>query len=307
MTARIWLLDRVESSWEMAALSAELTGRGHHTELVDWSSLAASATPPGFALGGRLAVLPQVALVRPRVLARHTEGDLALLYDWLGHLEDCGVRLVNTAQALRRTKNKVVQAAVLTRAGVPVPDTRVARGVRDVEDCLREWDHIVVKPIGGHSGLDVVPIRARAGLLGGLEERTVWHLIQRYGALCAQRYLEHPDRELRVVWLDGRIVSCYHHPPSMAPGSDRTGWHAATKDQRSAVEPTAELCRLVGTATDALALDLATIDLVETATGLAILEINPTLASWHYLEGRELDRTERGITSQHADLLVGLL
>jgi tetrahydromethanopterin:alpha-L-glutamate ligase len=310
MTPTVWVLDRGEPSAEGRLLCDALAERGIGADTVDWTRLIAQGFPDPSA--GRPA-LPDLALVRPRVLNRH-EGDLALLYDWLGVMEDGGTRVLNTVHSLRRTKNKVWQAALLAGAGVPVPDTRTVRTLDEIARCLADWGEIVLKPVHGHASLDVTRMAAlgperryRDGSLGLREETVGWHLLRRYGELCAQRFLPSPGRELRVIVVGGRVVVCSYHRTAELGAAVQGARVLMDPARWEPHEPDAALLALVGRALGVLGLDLASLDLVETPAGHAVIEVNPTVPSWRFFTGTEHDRTGGRITEIHTDLVIDRL
>ncbi|MFC8518628.1 RimK family alpha-L-glutamate ligase [Streptomyces sp. NPDC057257] len=310
MGESVWLLDRIQSDWEVDTLCAALNDRGIPAERVDWAEIQPYAVPPGFAGPQGLREAPRLAVVTARVLTRHTEGDLALLYDWLAMLEDQGARLVNPVGSLRVCQNKVRQAARLAAADLPVPPTRAVRSAEEVERCLADWGDVIVKPITGHASVDVIRLvpggggGQRGSLLGLREDIVLWHWLRRHHVLCAQRFVENPGRDLRAAVIGGRVASCHYHVSTAPDGSVRSLLHPL---QWAPAELTDELERILVKCLEVLGLDLATIDLVEGPDGPVVIEVNPTVSRWEPVEGTDLDLTPHGITAAQVDLLTGLL
>jgi RimK family alpha-L-glutamate ligase len=301
-------LDRLGPDWEVRTLRDGLRRHGVSAEIVDFADLRPTAAGLARVTGDREP--PALAVVTARVLTRHTEGDLALLYDWLSMLEDQGVRLVNTSGSLRRCQNKIRQAATLRAAGLPVPETVAVRETGDAEECLERWQDVIVKPVFGHASVDVIRILpkevgGRDGVLLGLREDIVlWHLLQRHHVLCAQRYIENPGRDLRAVVIGDRVASCHYHISTAPDGSVRSLFHPL----KWAPAPlTAEIERILLAASSTLGLDLSTIDMVEGPDGPVVIEVNPTVSRWEPIERGELDLTPHGITAAQVELLAGLI
>ena len=310
MGESVWLLDRVQSDWEVDTLCAGLADRGIDSERVDWGEILPHGSPPGFAGPRGIREAPALAVVTARVLTRHTEGDLALLYDWLAMLEESGTRLVNPVASLRVCQNKIRQAATLAAAGVPVPETRAVRSAADVERCLADWGDVIVKPITGHASVDVIRLVPAGGggqpgsLLGLREDIVLWHWLKRHHVLCAQKFVENPGRDLRAVVIGDQVASCHFHISTAPDGSVRSLLHPL----RWAPAPlTGELAELLVTSVRALGLDLATIDVVEGPDGPVVIEVNPTVSRWEPVEGTELDLTPGGLTAAQVELITGLL
>jgi len=244
------------------------------------------------------------------VLTRHSEGDLALLYDWLSMLEQRGTRLVNSVAALRVCQNKIWQAAALAEAGVPVPPTRAVRSAADVEQCLTDWGDVIVKPITGHASVDVIrlvpagPGGQPDSLLGLREDIVLWHWLRRHQVLCAQKFVENPGRDLRAVVVGDRIASCHYHISTAPDGSVRSLLHPLRWEPADLTE---KLEQLLLKCVDVLGLDMATLDVVEGPDGPVVIEVNPTVSRWEPVEGTKLDLTPRGITAAQVELITGLL
>ena len=310
MGESVWLLDRIQSDWEVDTLRTALSAEGIQAERVDWAEIQPYGVPPGFSGPEGRREAPDLAVVTARVLTRHTEGDVALLYDWLTMLEQRGTRLVNPVGALRVCQNKVWQAATLAEAEIPVPPTRAVRSAEDVEGCLADWDDVIVKPITGHASVDVIRLvsGARGGqqgsLLGLREDIVLWHWLRRHQVLCAQKFVENPGRDLRAVVIGDQVASCHYHISTAPDGSVRSLLHPL---RWAPALLTGDLERLLVKCVSALGLDLATIDLVEGPDGPVVIEVNPTVSRWEPVEGTELDLTPRGITTAQVELITGLL
>jgi len=306
----VWLIDRYDESREMRALRLALGIRGVTAEILDWKEITPIGAPPGLLRNGVPCHPPKAAFLESRVFTRHSEGDLALLYDWLEILEEAGTRLYNPLAALRRGRNKIRQAYSLARAGLPVPLTRAIRCTDDLERCLEDWGEVVIKPVFGHASLDVVHMRAggpgaeRGSRLGMREEIISWHLLRRHGLLVAQQYIENPGRDMRITVLGGEVASCVYHV-STAP--DQTVRHFLYPLRWEKAPLTAEIANIAGKAVRTLGLEIAVLDMLEGPEGPIIIEVNCTGSIWARIEGTDMDLTSGGITAIIADRLVELV
>lgn len=303
----VWFLDRFSKSWENRELCAALAERGLRARIVDWEDLAISGGPDGAVLDGVSVPPPRVAVVKSRVITRRSAGDLALIYDELEALEEAGTRISNPAAAIRRCRNKLRQAAVLSRAGLPVPETRSVSSQDDIEACMKDWGEVVLKPIWGHASLDVVRMRPggrltdEGSLLGIREEIASWHLLEQHTTLCAQPFVPNPARDLRVVVIGSTIAAADYHVSTSPDGAVRHFLYPL-KVERAPISP--ELEALVLGAVTALGLDSAVIDLVESPAGPVIIEVNEGLTVWRTVQGTQHDRTPHGFTNLIADQLA---
>jgi len=123
----LWLLDRFSQSWENTAIRNEISRRGYQAEIVDWAELTPLGGDTGMLRGGSPAEPPRLAIVKSRVFTRCPSGDLALIYDGLEAIADAGTRVLNSPQAIRRSRNKLRQAEVLGGAASPAHPRRPHR------------------------------------------------------------------------------------------------------------------------------------------------------------------------------------
>ncbi|MFI5690839.1 RimK family alpha-L-glutamate ligase [Kribbella sp. NPDC051586] len=311
MTARddVWFLDRFSQSWENLALCAALAERGLRGRIVDWDDLAMSGGLAGAVRDGQPVAAPRVAVVKSRVITRRSAGDLALIYDELEALEEAGTRISNPVAAIRRCRNKLRQAALLARAGLPVPETRSVSSQDDIQACMKDWGEVVLKPIWGHASLDVVRMRPggrgieEGTVLGIREEIASWHLLEHHKTLCAQPFVPNPARDLRVVVIGSTIAAADYHVSTSPDGAVRHFLYPL-KVERAPISPGLE--EIVLGAVVALGLDSAVIDLVESPSGPVIIEVNEGLTVWRTVEGTEHDRTPHGFTALVTDQLEAL-
>lgn len=305
----VWFLDRFSRSWENVTLCDQLGNRGFRARIVDWADLSISGGTGDIIYRSQPTLAPRLAVVKSRVITRRSDTALALVYDGLEALEEKGARITNSAAAIRRCRNKLRQASLLARAGLPVPDTRAVAAQEDVERCMADWGEVVLKPVWGHASMDVTRMRPggrlteEGGLLGIREEIISWHLLEQHGLLCAQPFIPNLGRDLRITMVGATIASAVYHVATSPDGSVRHFLYPLR------VEPavvTTEVERIVNDAMRVLGLDSAVIDLVESPEGPVIIEVNEGLTVWQALEGTEHDLTPRGFTALVADHLATL-
>lgn len=309
MAKKIWNLDKGYEDGEMRALGRAVADLGAEFQRVDWDSFYPRVV--NGEVGDDSELLPDVALVNARIFTKHSAGDMALLYDWLGLLERRGVRLVNTARSLQRTHNKVAQAGLLADAGIPVPPTRLAQSPEDVQSCMETWGDVMIKPVMGNSSIDVVKFIPKSYSASGppntpfgiREDIVLWNWLQRHQVLCVQKFIENPGRDIRAIVVGGVVASCTYNISTARDGSVRSLLHPS---RRTAATLTPELERILVDAVAALELDISCVDLVEGPDGPVVIEVNPALSRWEPIEGTDADLTSDGITAVQATLLCDL-
>lgn len=277
----VLILDRMRPGTEELELVKLLEKRGISSRVVDWQRLNFSGNPPSVELGRESLGLPSAAALRSRVLTRHTEGDVALLYDWLEMFESMGVAVINTLASVRKSQNKVYSASLLAKAGIPVPLTRAVRSVEDIGRCVREWEDVVLKPVYGHASVDMTRMRQDPTDEDSLEEEVIaWSLLKRHHVLCAQRFIPNPGRDLRVLVIRGRVVSGQYR---IARSPDHRVRDLINPYRAKPAALTSQVGEIATRSCETLGLECASIDMVEGPEGVVVIEVNPTISIWRNL------------------------
>lgn len=185
---------------------------------------------------------------------------------WIvGQLEAHGVRVLNSASALLSAHDKLLTARVLASGGVPHP--RTARLTRTRDAATFRYP-VVAKPRFGSWGRDV-EICADEHELGRYLAASLTRPWGRAGAIV-QELVEHAGHDLRMVVAGGKVVgSAVRRPP---PGEWRTNVALGAVIEPASPDPFA--CEIAVAAARTLALDLAGVDLLPTADGYVVIEVN---------------------------------
>jgi tetrahydromethanopterin:alpha-L-glutamate ligase len=301
------IFDRFGPGREEDDLRRRMLERGVRTEWVDWADVRLSVAPNRLIVGGAEMPLPRVAVLRSRVWTRHTAGDLAVLYDWLQALAELGVRLIPTVEALRTAKNKILSAARLHAAGVRVPPATTVHEVTEVGPLLDRWPEVMLKPVYGHSAVDVIRFRrqpsADPDIPGGLtsyQEILSWHQLESHGVLGVQAFVPNPGHDLRVLCVGTRIVSATRRIALSPTGEIKTTLYGYSEEL---ADITPELSDLAGTAGRVLGLDYAAMDVLEGPDGLTVIEVNPTISSWCSADRDGMHQTPQGVGEEVAEMV----
>jgi RimK family alpha-L-glutamate ligase len=184
---------------------------------------------------------------------------------WIvGQLEARGVRLLNGASALLSAHDKLLTARLLRSAGLPHP--RTARLTRARDAAPLDYP-VVVKPRFGSWGRDVELCFDEAEL-GRYLASSLQKPWGRPGAVVQE--LVPAGRDLRVVVAGGRVVGCAVRRARM--GEWRTNVALGAHIEPGVADSSAS--ELAVRATRILGLDLAGVDLIATAGGYVVIEVN---------------------------------
>jgi [lysine-biosynthesis-protein LysW]---L-2-aminoadipate ligase len=179
-----------------------------------------------------------------------------------------GVPTLNSAAAVTICDDKARASMVLEAAGIPSPRTFVAYSVESaLEACEVLGYPAVLKPVTGSWGRLISkvngPDQARAIINQKSEHGSYHHEIY-----YIQEFVEKPGRDIRAYVVGGEIVAA----------SYRTSEHWITNAARGAVSVpcpvTPEIESLALRSCEVVGARLAGVDLIETADGLKVIEIN---------------------------------
>lgn len=208
---------------------------------------------PGDAALGRLDVRPTLDGVDEGLWA-------------LGVLGARGVTVLNGAAVLLATHDKLLTARILRRVELPHPLTRVMRGDRPAPPLETP---VVVKPRHGSWGRAVTLCRTDEDVRAELERIGCkgWYLA--HGAIV-QELVPPVGHDLRLLVAGDRVVGCVRRVA--ADGEWRTNVALGARREPAQAPPVA--IRLALDAARAVGASLVGVDLLPTADGFTIIELN---------------------------------
>jgi [lysine-biosynthesis-protein LysW]--L-2-aminoadipate ligase len=205
---------------------------------------------------------PAVDLVLDRCVA-HTRGGYALRA-----FEAWGVPTLNTSAAVSICDDKVAMSLAFARAGVPTLRTAMAFTVESALAIGERFGYpLVVKPVSGSWGRLLARANSPSALATILEQKRALGGHQ-HGVFYLQEYIAKPGRDIRAFIVGGEVLAA----------SYRNAEHWVTNVARGAVSTpcplTDDVVTLTRAAAEAVGAEIAGVDLVETADGLKVIEIN---------------------------------
>jgi ribosomal protein S6--L-glutamate ligase len=225
--------------------------------------------------------VPVPDVVVPRIGAKLGDWSLAMLETWILR----GARCPIAPAAIARASDKVLTTLKLVEAGLPVVPTVAVREPFHVDSALAllpgsSW---VIKARVGTGGDGVALVH------GAMSARSVLGaLTASHETILVQPHVEtRPTRDLRVLVAGGEPLCAYWRE---AHDEDfRANVHRGGRT-READNLTAGALELALAASFATGLPFAGIDLIETRSGLAVLEVNasPGFQGAEEASGRDL-------------------
>ena len=182
--------------------------------------------------------------------------------------ERWGIPTLNSAESVHLCDDKAENSLALEAAGIPTPRTVLAF---TMESALKACELVgypaVLKPVAGSWGRLLAkvngPEQAKAVIAQKLELGSVGH-----GVIYVQEFVPKPDRDIRAYVVGERVLAA----------SYRAADHWVTNAARGATSLpcpiTPEIEELSLRACQAVGARLAGVDLMETADGLTVIEVN---------------------------------
>lgn len=185
--------------------------------------------------------------------------------------EAYGIPVVNGPETAETCADKVKNSLALASAGVPTPNTDVAFTTEAALESIETFGYpCVLKPVMGSWGRLMAKLESRSAAEAILEHKeTLGHY--EHKVFYIQEYVAKPDRDIRVVAVDGEPIA------AMARSSDHWLTNAAKGAETEVFEPDEEARELVARASDAVGGGLLGIDLMETEEGYTVHEVNHTV------------------------------
>ncbi len=219
-------------------------------------------TPEVHYRGGR--TLNDLDAVIPRIRPSLTFYGCALTR----HFESLGITVLNTAQAISSSRDKLYSLQLLQKSGLDIPTTGFANSPMDTNDLIDMVGGapLIVKLLEGTQGRGVVLAETRkAG-------ESVINAIKSLRAnLLVQEFIkEAQGKDLRCFVIDGKVFASIERVA--APGEFRANIHQG--GSANLVKITPEERRLAIKAAKTMGLQVAGVDLIRSAKGPLLLEIN---------------------------------
>jgi ribosomal protein S6--L-glutamate ligase len=172
--------------------------------------------------------------------------------------EAIGIPTINHSRSIRLVRDKAVAAAYAQACGLPVPRTYFAAYRHLLDQVPLEDYPLVIKPSNGSSGRDIHLVNNR------FEMQNLTLPLQRSGFLLAQQYVENTGFDIKL-YVTGKEVY---------PVAKSSPLHPEIDVDKHLIPITLELRNLALRVGAVFGLEIYGLDVVETAHGLSIVDIN---------------------------------
>ena len=184
--------------------------------------------------------------------------------DLLSAIEEYGIKLINSREALEIASDKFLTSIYLERHGIPTPKTIICENPEDALDSLEELGNdVIIKPLFGSKGVGITRLNDKA-----FAENVIYTLSKLNEIFYLQEFVEHNNRDIRILVLGDKAIA------GMYRVSDnwKTNIHAGARSEP--LELTDELKTLAIKASKAVKTEIAGVDIIESSEGLQVLEVN---------------------------------
>jgi RimK family alpha-L-glutamate ligase len=268
--------DRLD--WHARELIKALAAAGARATLVRLEDCRfETGRPHGLHMPGFDERLPDAVFVR--CLSGGSFEAVTVRLGLLHALRESGVAVINDARAIERCVDKSMTSFLLARAGIRSPDTWVTEQpavARRIVEREAANGPLVLKPLFGSQGKGLQLV----GEVNGVHH-TLPMLSQGHGSLAyLQRFVppvSTPGFDWRVLVVGGRAVT------AMRRVSENWIHNVAQGARCEPAELTPELAQLAEQAAHALDMDYAGVDLIPSAQGTQVIEVNG-VAAWRGLQ-----------------------
>ena len=262
---QIGILSRNASLYSTRSLVLAGRRRGHRVMVLDTLRLAMSLdTKTRFGSTINRKLLRQLDGIIPRIGTSISVQGVAVVQ----MLEEMGLHTTATATAIDKSRNKLATMLLLKEAGLPYPATAVVRNVTDLARDVAAVGGlpVILKPIRGTQGRGIHLLRTMNDL-----RVTVEILRHAEPELLMQHFIaEAEGNDTRIIVVQDRCVAAMER---RAPAGDfRANLHQGGTAIPLELDKATETLAI--RAAQAVGLGVAGVDLIKSADGYKVLEIN---------------------------------
>ena len=255
--------------------------RGHRMEFLNVKQCYMRLDPQNSEMhyrGGN--VLERIDAVIPRIRPSVTFYGCAITRQF----ESMGIRVLNAAEPIKRSRDKLLASQLFVRHGLSMPVTGFASSPLDTKDLIKMVGGapLILKLLEGAQGRGVVLAetqKAAESVINAMKSLNANLLVQEF-------IKEAGGKDLRCFVIGNKVVSAIER--TAAVGDFRSNIHQGGSAQAVRIRP--EERKLAVAATRALGLDVAGVDIIRSERGPLLLEVNssPGLEGIETATGKDL-------------------
>ena len=261
---RLVILSRNESLYSTRALVEAAGRRGHSVRVLDTLQFDVHISKRKQQMLYQGNTLGPVDAVIPRIGESITVFGLAVVRQF----EMMGVYCLNESQAIARSRDKLRALQILGEHAIGVPPTVFTRQAEHVAECINrlQGPPVVVKLLGGTQGIGVVLAESAAAASSVMD---AFHGLDQN--ILIQKFIhEAQGSDIRALVVGRRIVAAMRR--QAVPGEFRANIHRGGTAKKLRLP--APFRKTALAAARVLGLRMAGVDMIESAEGPMVLEVN---------------------------------
>jgi ribosomal protein S6--L-glutamate ligase len=276
---KITILSRSASIPSTRRLVEAARARGHQVRVLNPGRVEMHLDGRSGNLYYKRKKLPPCDVVIPRIAQSINSYGLAVV----NQFGIRGVPLMNTAQAIAQSRNKMRSLQLLSANGIDIPATVMARDAADLKAMvgLVGGVPVLVKLLQGQEKHGVMVCESLQSLEAALEA-----VLGLGHNLMIQQYVKHTGQDVRVLVVGGKAVAAVRRRPRVGRLS-----HTLIKGARLESTELTEAWRVVAERTARLVgLEVAAVDLLDVKGKPKVFEVNssPALPDMEDVTGMDL-------------------
>ncbi|GAB6944832.1 ATP-grasp domain-containing protein [Vulcanisaeta sp. JCM 14467] len=181
-------------------------------------------------------------------------------------IEESGAVVINPLDGLLRTRNKLETTVILKSKGLPVPDTIGTEDILYAYEVAKNMKDVVIKPLQGSRGYGAVKVSD-----ADIAFQIMRTLLTFKKPIYLQKYIEKPNRDIRVMVIDGEVFGCMIRVAPMGQWKTNVAQGAVGKPCTNIDKTVMELAIK---SVEALDLIYGGVDIGEGKDGYVIFEVN---------------------------------
>lgn len=264
---RIAILSNGNGNYSTKRLVEEASMRGHEVKVIKYRDCYASIEQNNPTVSYQGEDLGDYDAIIPRIASYMTRYGAAIVRQ----MEMRGVYTVSSSIAIVRSRDKLRSLQLLAKAGVGIPKTVVSRNSTDIDDLIEKVGGmpVIIKLASGTHGNGVVlaeTAKAARSVLQAL------YLTNEDGTnILLQEFVkESAGTDIRAFVVGGRVVASMKR--QSLDDDFRSNLHKG--GEGTVIKLTEEETKLAVKAAKAMGLNVAGVDLMRSARGPLILEVN---------------------------------
>lgn len=264
---KIAILSNGNGNYSTKRLKEVAKARGHEVKIIKYRDCYASIEQNNPAVSYKGEDLGKFDAIIPRIAAYMTRYGTAIVRQ----LEMQGVYSLSSSIAINRSRDKLRSMQLLARAGVGIPKTVVSRNSTDIDDLLEKigGTPVIIKLASGTHGNGVVLAETKKAAKSVLQ---AFYLSNEDGTnvLLQEFVKESAGVDIRTFVVGNRVVASMKR--QSLDDDFRSNLHKG--GEGTPIKLTDEERKVAVKAAKAMGLNVAGVDLMRSARGPLVLEVN---------------------------------